>query len=158
MAAVPLAQFLPPQLNQTRSHYLETWEERWNKRVDQDVTILGEGLGKVVAVAQVSPEPTRSSYTYCHTHGSCLNPQRSLQPSLAATSTSHLALQVQTQTLIQSAESLLALTHQLKLLVMLSESETPRAAKDKEEKELAGQVEHAKQEIGDALKALAADV
>ena len=53
MTAVPLQQFLPPQLNQSRSQYLDVWEERWNKRVDQDVTILGEGLGKVVAEAQV---------------------------------------------------------------------------------------------------------
>ena len=104
-------------------------------------------------------------YTWCHIVSSCLMPcsswlfsQRALQPSLAATATSHLALQVQTQTLIQSAESLLALTHQLKLLVMLSDSETPKAAVQKEEKELAGQVERAKQEIGDALKNLAAAV
>jgi hypothetical protein len=77
---------------------------------------------------------------------------------LAATTTSHLALQVQTQTLIQSADSLLALTHQLKLLVLLSDSATPKVAVEKEEKELAGQVERAKQEIGDALKNLAAAV
>ncbi|KAG7527683.1 hypothetical protein FFLO_06685 [Filobasidium floriforme] len=135
MANPNLSQFLPLQPNQTRSQFLEIWEERWNKRIDEDVTILGEGLGRVVAEAQ-----------------------RALQPSLAATATSHLALQVQTQTLIQSADSLLALTHQLKLFVLLSDSETPKVAVEKEEKELAGQVERAKQEIGDALKNLAAAV
>lgn len=65
---------------------------------------------------------------------------------------------MQTQNLIQSAESLLALTHQLKLLVMLSDTETSRVAKEKEEAVLAQQMEHAKHEIGDVLKTLAAAV
>jgi hypothetical protein len=53
MANPNLSQFLPLQSNQTRSQFLEIWEERWNKRIDEDVTILGEGLGRVVAEAQV---------------------------------------------------------------------------------------------------------
>lgn len=54
MAEVPISGFLPPQPQQSLDQYLEVWEERWNKRVDQDVSILGEGLGKVLAEAQVS--------------------------------------------------------------------------------------------------------
>ena len=54
MAEVPISGFLPPQPQQSLDQYLEVWEERWNKRVDQDVSILGDGLGKVLAEAQVS--------------------------------------------------------------------------------------------------------
>jgi hypothetical protein len=75
---------------------LDEWEESWNKRIDKEVTILGNGLGKIIA-----------------------------QPAESATS--QLALQIQSQTLVQSAESLLALTHQLKLLVLLSEPQKPAA-------------------------------
>jgi len=56
MAEVPISGFLPPQPQQSLDQYLEVWEERWNKRVDQDVSILGDGLGKVLAEAQVSTE------------------------------------------------------------------------------------------------------
>ena len=41
---------------------------------------------------------------------------------------------------------------------MLSDTETSRVAKEKEEAVLAQQMEHAKHEIGDALKTLAAAV
>jgi hypothetical protein len=61
MANSNLSQFLPLQPNQTRSQFLEIWEERWNKRIDEDVTILGEGLGRVVAEAQVR---IRSAISY----------------------------------------------------------------------------------------------
>jgi hypothetical protein len=84
--------------------------------------------------------------------------QRGMQPSLSATATSHLSLQLQTQTLIQSAESLLALTHQLKLLVLLSDEQVPKDAIAKEQRELCEGVGKVKLEIGNALTTLAESV
>lgn len=81
-----------------------------------------------------------------------------MQPSLSATATSHLSLQIQTQTLIQSAESLLALTHQLKLLVLLSDEQAPKNAVKKEQMDVTEKVDRVKQEIGNTLVTLAESV
>lgn len=46
--------FLPRGHNQTEEEYLAAWEEHWNKRIDRDVTVLGEGLQKIVEGSEVS--------------------------------------------------------------------------------------------------------
>lgn len=163
MASVPLHQFLPLKSNQTTPEYLAQWEERWNKRVDQDVIVLGQGLGKVINECQAS---LSSSLVVIST--SCGHPlfllcfdnlfrvtlQRALDPSPSIGATSQLSLQVHTQTMMQSAESLLALTHQLKLMVLLSDHETPRSVALQEGTALKHDIELAKKGVEEALSQL----
>lgn len=49
-----LDQFLEKHPGQTEADFLLAWEERWNKRIDKDVQVLGEGLGKIVDAFEVS--------------------------------------------------------------------------------------------------------
>jgi hypothetical protein len=48
-----LDQFLEKPAGQTEADFLLAWEERWNKRIDKDVQVLGEGLGKMVDAFEV---------------------------------------------------------------------------------------------------------
>ncbi|KAJ9118793.1 hypothetical protein QFC24_005992 [Naganishia onofrii] len=119
-----LDQFLEKPAGQTEEQYAAVWEERWNARIDKDVGVLGEGLGKMLDIFQ-----------------------NGLVPSAHAVETSHLQSQLLSSTLLDSATSLLSLTNQLKLMVLLSDTTTAPVHQDKEQKALQEKVQGMREEV-----------
>ncbi|KAJ9106573.1 hypothetical protein QFC20_004065 [Naganishia adeliensis] len=129
-----LDQFLEKHPTQSEAEYLLAWEERWNKRIDKDVAVLGEGLGKMVDAFE-----------------------HALVPAGHATETAHLQAQLLSSTVLNSATSLLSLTHQLKLMVLLSDTKTAGANQEKEKQELERQVDGLRKDVSEAVGRIAQD-
>ncbi|GHJ85039.1 hypothetical protein NliqN6_1441 [Naganishia liquefaciens] len=124
-----LDQFLEKHPGQTEEEYLDAWEERWNKRIDKEVVTLGEGFGKMMDALE-----------------------RGLEPKAHVTETAHLQADLLSSTILESATSLLSLTHQLKLMVLLSDTKTIEVNQAKERQELEAQVEALKRGVRTAVK------
>ncbi|KAJ9117527.1 hypothetical protein QFC22_004377 [Naganishia vaughanmartiniae] len=130
-----LDQFLEkPAVGQTEEEYAAVWEERWNARIDKDVAVLGEGLGKMLDILQ-----------------------NGLTPSAHASETSHLQSQLLSSTILDSATSLLSLTHQLKLLALLSDTSTASTQQEREQKALQEQVEGLREGVRGLVMKIADD-
>lgn len=145
-----LDQFLEKHPGQTEEEYLDAWEERWNKRIDKEVVILGEGFGKMMDAFEVCWRRSEKSM-----FGLTQKPQRGLMPKAHVTETAHLSADLLSSTILNSATSLLSLTHQLKLMVILSDTKTIEFNQAKERKELEAQVESLKQGVRTAVKSIA---
>ncbi|KAJ9098145.1 hypothetical protein QFC21_004474 [Naganishia friedmannii] len=129
-----LDQFLEKPAGQTEEEYAAVWEERWNARIDKDVGVLGEGLGKMLDIFQ-----------------------NGLTPFAHAVETSHLQSQLLSSTLLDSATSLLSLTHQLKLMVLLSDTTTGPEQQEREQRELQEKVEGLRGEVRGLVQKIADD-
>lgn len=81
--------------------------------------------------------------------------QHTLVPEAHATETSHLQAQLLSSTILNSATSLLSLTHQLKLMVLLSDTKTVGAHQEKEKAELEKQVDGLRRDVRDAVERIA---
>lgn len=151
-----LDQFLEKHPTQSEAEYLLAWEERWNKRIDKDVAVLGEGLGKMVdafevrfflpfSVSGLTGEDADEGWKHA------------LGPAGHATETAHLQAQLLSSTVLNSATSLLSLTHQLKLMVLLPDTKTVGANQEKEKQELERQVDGLRKDVSEAVGRIAQD-
>lgn len=120
-------------VEQNSSEYLDTIEEEWNKRVDMEVETLVDGMVDLVSLASVSLPPSLSASKFSYTsevrsetrinfasHKSRSKPNLVLNPWYL------LPLPCPPRYLIQAvqvraANSLLSITHSMKLLLLLSD-------------------------------------
>lgn len=149
-----LDQFLEKHPGQTEEAYLAAWEERWNKRIDKEVVTLGEGFGKMMDALEVCSDHQSSMELLTHL---IIRAQRGLEPKAHITETSHLQADLLSSTILDSATSLLSLTHQLKLMVLLSDTETIQVNQEKERRDLEAQVQALKRGVREAVDRIAGD-
>jgi NAD(P)H-dependent FMN reductase len=86
-------------------------------------------------------------------HPCARDTQKTSTPTPHITSTSSLSVSVRTHHLIEAAESLSALTHQLKLWVVLSDEDAKKKRKDDELERVSKELEEARREVAELLAA-----
>jgi len=116
-------------MGQTYDKYLDEVEETWNKRIDKDVMVLGQGLRGIVRTLQ---------------RGTVSSPHQ--------TETSAFSLSVQVSKLVSAAESLQALTHQLKLWILLSDEGTIKTGQQEELRLVEAEIRVVEEELEKALE------
>ncbi|KAF8976064.1 surfeit locus protein 5 subunit 22 of mediator complex-domain-containing protein [Cyathus striatus] len=84
-------------LDQDSAEYLDTIEEEWNKRVDNEVETLVDGMVDLVSLASIADK----------------DKFRIAQESFQAES--------RAESMVRAAHSLLSITHSMKLLLLLSD-------------------------------------
>ncbi|KAF8896112.1 hypothetical protein BD779DRAFT_1494039 [Infundibulicybe gibba] len=103
-AALPTANFLQRNtsslqtiVDQNSSDYLDNVEEEWNKKVDTEVEVLVDGMVDLVSLASIGDK----------------DKFRIAQESFQA--------QSRAESMVRAANSLLSITHSMKLLLLLSD-------------------------------------
>ncbi|KJA26233.1 hypothetical protein HYPSUDRAFT_111001, partial [Hypholoma sublateritium FD-334 SS-4] len=133
-SALPTANFLQRSgtgsqvlLDQNSAEYLDTIEEEWNKKVDMEVEILVDGMVDLVSLASIVDK----------------DKFRIAQESFQAES--------RTESMIRAANSLLSITHSMKLLLLLSDEAQIAHRRDAELKVIQEEREDAKEKVAKLL-------
>ncbi|KAK1222884.1 hypothetical protein PQX77_014306 [Marasmius sp. AFHP31] len=127
---IPLA-----QVDQNSSEYLDGIEEEWNKRVDAEVETLVDGMVDLVGLAS---EPFRQ----IEDKDKFKIAQESFQAQLRADS------------MVRAANSLLSITHSLKLLLLLSDEAQIANRRDAELRIVQKERDESKQKVAALLDEL----
>ncbi|KAG7089352.1 hypothetical protein E1B28_011042 [Marasmius oreades] len=120
----------PAQVDQNSSDYLDAIEEEWNKRVDAEVETLVDGMVDLVGLASIED---KDKFQIA---------QESFQAQLRADS------------MVRAANSLLSITHSMKLLLLLSDEAQIAHRRDAELKVLQRERDEAKGKVAALLDEL----
>ncbi|KAF9234125.1 surfeit locus protein 5 subunit 22 of mediator complex-domain-containing protein [Melanogaster broomeanus] len=112
-------------VDQNSDEYLDAIEEEWNKKLDAEVEILVDGMVDIVSLASIGDK----------------DKFRIAQESFQAES--------RAESMVRAANSLLSITHTLKLLLLLSDEAQIAHRRDVE-------LKHVQQEKSDAQQKVAA--
>ncbi|KAJ8072894.1 hypothetical protein AAF712_005068 [Marasmius tenuissimus] len=118
------------QVEQDSSAYLDGIEEEWNKRVDAEVETLVDGMVDLVGLASIED---KDKFKIA---------QESFQAQLRADS------------MVRAANSLLSITHSLKLLLLLSDEAQIANRRDAELKVVQKERDESKQKVAALLDEL----
>ncbi|XP_006459255.1 hypothetical protein AGABI2DRAFT_66700 [Agaricus bisporus var. bisporus H97] len=119
-------------VDQNSSEYLDAIEEEWNKRVDMEVETLVDGMVDLVTLASVGD---KDKFRIA---------QESFQASSRAES---MVSRIQ----IRAANSLLSITHSMKLLLLLSDEAQIAHRRDAELQNVQEERDEIKQEVESLL-------
>ncbi|KAI5990132.1 hypothetical protein EDD15DRAFT_1182049 [Pisolithus albus] len=113
-------------VDQNSEEYLNAIEEEWNKRLDAEVEILVDGMVDIVSLASIGDKDKRpgESHTAHFTVSARLNRRQ-----------------------VRAANSLLSITHSLKLLLLLSDEAQIARWGDEEIKEVQHEKSEAQQKV-----------
>ncbi|KAF8959483.1 hypothetical protein BDZ97DRAFT_1388450 [Flammula alnicola] len=114
-------------VDQNSAEYLDAIEEEWNKKVDMEVEILVDGMVDLVSLASIADK----------------DKFRVAQESFQAES--------RAESMIRAANSLLSITHSMKLLLLLSDEAQIAHRRDAELKIVQEEREDAKQKVAALL-------
>ncbi|KAG2071736.1 hypothetical protein BDR04DRAFT_1097697 [Suillus decipiens] len=135
-SALPTAKLLQrPTFNQAlvdqnSDEYLDTIEEEWNKKLDSEVEILVDGMVDIVSLASIGDK----------------DKFRIAQESFQAES--------RAESMVRAANSLLSITHSLKLLLLLSDEAQIAHRRDAELKHVQQEKNEARQKVAELLDGL----
>lgn len=135
-SALPTAKLLQrPTFNQAlvdqnSDEYLDTIEEEWNKKLDAEVEILVDGMVDIVSLASIGDK----------------DKFRIAQESFQAES--------RAESMVRAANSLLSITHSLKLLLLLSDEAQIAHRRDAELKHVQQEKNEARQKVAELLDGL----
>lgn len=135
-SALPTAKLLQrPTFNQAlvdqnSDEYLDTIEEEWNKKLDAEVEILVDGMVDIVSLASIGDK----------------DKFRIAQESFQAES--------RAESMVRAANSLLSITHSLKLLLLLSDEAQIAHRRDAELKHVQQEKNEARQKAAELLDGL----
>ncbi|KAJ3490832.1 hypothetical protein NLI96_g1140 [Meripilus lineatus] len=122
-AALPTASLLPrssqPTIDQNSAEYLDAIEEEWNKKVDVEIETLVDGMVDIVSLASIKDK----------------DKFRVAQEAFQA--------RCRAESMIRASNTLLSITHSMKLLLLLSDEAQIANRRDMELK----QISHDKEEI-----------
>ncbi|KAG5647328.1 hypothetical protein DXG03_000396 [Asterophora parasitica] len=110
-------------VEQSSSEYLDTIEEEWNKRVDMEVETLVDGMADLVSLASIGDK----------------DKFRIAQESFQA--------QSRAESMVRAANSLLSITHSMKLLLLLSDEAQLAHRRDAELKDVQQERDEARQKV-----------
>ncbi|KAG6828621.1 hypothetical protein H0H92_007266 [Tricholoma furcatifolium] len=119
-----------PSIEQSSAEYLDTVEEEWNKRVDMEVETLVDGMVDLVSLASIGDK----------------DKFRIAQESFQA--------QSRAESMIRAANSLLSITHSMKLLLLLSDEAQLAHRRDAELKVVQEEKTQARQQVAELLDEL----
>ncbi|KIK55143.1 hypothetical protein GYMLUDRAFT_48094 [Collybiopsis luxurians FD-317 M1] len=127
-SALPTATLLQrsiPQaiIDQNSDEYLDSIEEEWNKKVDLEVETLVDGMVDLVGLASINDK----------------DKFRIAQESFQA--------QARAESMVRAANSLLSITHSMKLLLLLSDEAQIAHRRDAELKVVQEEKEKAKEQV-----------
>ncbi|KAL0579289.1 hypothetical protein V5O48_002687 [Marasmius crinis-equi] len=118
------------QVDQNSSEYLDGIEEEWNKKVDAEVETLVDGMVDLVGLASIEDK----------------DKFRIAQESFQA--------QLRADSMVRAANSLLSITHSMKLLLLLSDEAQIANRRDAELKVVQKERDEAKQKVAALLDEL----
>ncbi|CAL1716582.1 unnamed protein product [Somion occarium] len=132
--ALPTASLLSrssqPTIDQSSDQYLDSIEEEWNKKVDVEVDTLVDGMVDLVSLASIGDK----------------DKFRVAQEAFQA--------ECRAESMIRAANSLLSITHSMKLLLLLSDESQIANRRDMEQRSLQAEKEESKKKIADLLDEL----
>ncbi|KAF8071801.1 hypothetical protein FPV67DRAFT_1412618 [Lyophyllum atratum] len=114
-------------VDQSSTEYLDTIEEEWNKRVDMEVETLVDGMVDLVSLASIGDK----------------DKFRIAQESFQA--------QSRAESMVRAANSLLSITHSMKLLLLLSDEAQLAHRRDAELKIVQEEKDEARQKVSKLL-------
>lgn len=114
-------------VDQSSAEYLDTIEEEWNKRVDMEVETLVDGMVDLVSIASIGDK----------------DKFRIAQESFQA--------QSRAESMVRAANSLLSITHSMKLLLLLSDEAQMAHRRDAELKIVQEEKDDARQKVSKLL-------
>jgi len=117
-------------IDQNSAEYLDAIEEEWNKRVDMEVDTLVDGMVDLVSLASIGEK----------------DKFRIAQESFQA--------QSRAESMVRAANSLLSITHSMKLLLLLSDEAQLAHRRDAELKIVQQEKNEARQKVSELLDAL----
>jgi len=135
-SALPTAKLLQrPTFNQAlvdqnSDDYLDTIEEEWNKKLDAEVEVLVDGMVDIVSLASIGDK----------------DKFRIAQESFQAES--------RAESMVRAANSLLSITHSLKLLLLLSDEAQIAHRRDAELKHVQQEKNEAREKVAELLDGL----
>ncbi|KAG1821890.1 surfeit locus protein 5 subunit 22 of mediator complex-domain-containing protein [Suillus subaureus] len=135
-SALPTAKLLQrPTFNQAlvdqnSDEYLDAIEEEWNKKLDTEVEVLVDGMVDIVSLASIGDK----------------DKFRIAQESFQAES--------RAESMVRAANSLLSITHSLKLLLLLSDEAQIAHRRDAELKHVQQEKNEARQKVAELLDGL----
>ncbi|KAG1875480.1 surfeit locus protein 5 subunit 22 of mediator complex-domain-containing protein [Suillus subalutaceus] len=135
-SALPTAKLLQrPTFNQAlvdqnSDEYLDAIEEEWNKKLDAEVEVLVDGMVDIVSLASIGDK----------------DKFRIAQESFQAES--------RAESMVRAANSLLSITHSLKLLLLLSDEAQIAHRRDAELKHVQQEKNEARQKVAELLDGL----
>ncbi|KAJ7708788.1 hypothetical protein B0H17DRAFT_1155902 [Mycena rosella] len=135
-SALPTANFLQrgtasqSLVDQNSAEYLDTIEEEWNKKVDLEVETLLDGMVDLVGLASIGDK----------------DKFRIAQESFQA--------QSRAESMVRAANSLLSITHSMKLLLLLSDEAQIAHRRDTELKTVQEEKEDARAQVAALLDEL----
>ncbi|KAJ7886034.1 hypothetical protein B0H13DRAFT_2343052 [Mycena leptocephala] len=135
-SALPTANFLQrgtasqSLVDQNSAEYLDTIEEEWNKKVDLEVETLLDGMVDLVGLASIGDK----------------DKFRIAQESFQA--------QTRAESMVRAANSLLSITHSMKLLLLLSDEAQIAHRRDTELKTVQEEKEDARTQVAALLDEL----
>ncbi|KAG1747074.1 surfeit locus protein 5 subunit 22 of mediator complex-domain-containing protein [Suillus paluster] len=135
-SALPTAKLLQrPAFNQAlvdqnSDEYLDAIEEEWNKKLDAEVDILVDGMVDIVSLASIGDK----------------DKFRIAQESFQAES--------RAESMVRAANSLLSITHSLKLLLLLSDEAQIAHRRDAELKHVQQEKNEARRKVAELLDQL----
>ncbi|KAJ8521324.1 hypothetical protein ONZ45_g1970 [Pleurotus djamor] len=137
-SALPTANLLKRQRNissqasidQNSDEYLDSIEEEWNKKIDMEVETLVDGMVDLVSLASVGDK----------------DKFKVAQEAFQA--------QCRAESMVRAANSLLAVTHSMKLLLLLSDEVQIAHRRDTELKDLREESDGAKRQVATILDEL----
>ncbi|KAJ6581066.1 hypothetical protein B0H19DRAFT_492113 [Mycena capillaripes] len=135
-SALPTANFLQrgtasqSVVDQNSAEYLDAIEEEWNKKVDLEVETLLDGMVDLVGLASIGDK----------------DKFRIAQESFQA--------QTRAESMVRAANSLLSITHSMKLLLLLSDEAQIAHRRDTELKTVQEEKEDARAEVAALLDEL----
>ncbi|KAL0954754.1 hypothetical protein HGRIS_003705 [Hohenbuehelia grisea] len=128
-SALPTAKLLQrstltqASLDQNSAEYLDSIEEEWNKKIDTELETLVDGMGDLVTLAAIED---KDKFRVA---------QESFQTECRA------------ESMVRAANSLLSITHSMKLLLLLSDEAQIAHRRDVELRELHEETKQAKTEV-----------
>ncbi|TDL25571.1 hypothetical protein BD410DRAFT_784587 [Rickenella mellea] len=117
-------------VDQSSSEYLDLIEEEWNKKVDVEIDTLVEGMVDIVSLASIGEK----------------DKFRIAQESFQA--------QCRAESMVRAAQSLLSVTHSMKLLLLLSDESQIATQRDRELEVVQGEAENCKAQVAALLDEL----
>ncbi|OJA11150.1 hypothetical protein AZE42_02360 [Rhizopogon vesiculosus] len=133
-------------VDQNSDEYLDAIEEEWNKKLDAEVEVLVDGMVDIVSLASVRVVCTLSSYTLNLGKIGDKDKFRIAQESFQA--------QSRAESMVRAANSLLSITHSLKLLLLLSDEAQIAHRRDAELKHVQQEKSEARQKVAELLDEL----
>jgi len=117
-------------VDQNSDEYLDANEEDWNKKLDAEVEVLVDGMVDIVSLASIGDK----------------DKFRIAQESFQA--------QSRAESMVRAANSLLSITHSLKLLLLLSDEAQIAHRRDAELKHVQQEKSEARQKVAELLDEL----